>query len=487
MAVSFGKANYAKTVQRLIERIYNHSPLKDSIYEQAVLWFAAKPEEDAQAAALEQQLYLFENNHSGAKGKAGTARNLKEAESQSQEFNNQIEEAKFQRYSELEAICYDVLQLCQSDTFVDTNQQTAKMLGTIQLMSPTKGRHVAKTNQKVRHLYKALLSLRLLDRLVMDGLIDHPYIMECYQASKELPYADNAIHHPYRDNIHVTVLMAAILQDIGRCHPSCQLLLKGPEGNFDEFRELEADERNTFLQDSYTEAFNYVQHALSKGRYRGRARDERDRFVRDEEQKRELLLLLLKQAARPQEGIGNVLRIPQIYTSMVLSTKQSYNYEDLPKAALALDKSAELGKISKNSVAGFLRIVGMFPQGYGLPYIPKDSDGNDMDRYEYAIVAGLYPSNFRQPFCRIVTYSLTYQASARACVLSIENNLYFAPARKKLEVIPEERLLDILRKLVYDFQERMASPLIPKFWHPYDYFLHTKNQNLWNKAIVISN
>ena len=36
MSVSFGKAAYAKVIQRLIERIYHQSPLQDSIYEQAI-------------------------------------------------------------------------------------------------------------------------------------------------------------------------------------------------------------------------------------------------------------------------------------------------------------------------------------------------------------------------------------------------------------------------------------------------------------------
>ncbi len=489
MAISFGKAGYAKSVQRLIDRIYHHSPLKDSLYEQAVIWFAGKEERDKEQAVLEQQLYLFENRQSQTtKGsQSGVARNLKEAETQFQAFEDSLVEAQYQRYCELEQLCQDILHLCQGETFSETNNHSAKMLGTIQLITPTKGRNILKGNQKARHLYKAILSLRLLDRMLLDGLIDHPFIVERYEQSKDLAYNQETAYHPYRDDIQVTVLMAAILQDIGRCHPTCQAILKGSDGSYDEFRELEADDRTLFLQTSFAESLNYVQHALGTGRYRGRDREERDHYVQTEVQKRELLLLLLRQAARPQEGIGNILKVPQLYTSMVLSTKHSYNYEDLPKAALALDKNAELDKICKKTVAGFLKIVGMFPQGYGLAYIPKDSDGNDMERYEYAIVTGLYPKHFRKPYVRIATYSLTYQASARGCHLSIENNLYFPQARRKLEVVTEERLLEILRKLVYDLEERMASPLIPRFWHPDDYFLQQKNQNLWNKAIDLPN
>jgi len=489
MAISFGKAAYAKVIQRLIERIYHSSPLHDSLYEQAVIWFASQEQQQQKKAALEQQLFLFENRQQQSKkgDQAGITRNLKQAEAQHKTFEDELEESNYQRYFELQQLCRDILSLCQSDSFGETNTYSAKMLGTIQLICPTRGRNIAKENQKARHLYKAILSIRLLDRLVMDGLIDHPFIMERFEQSKELRYHDETEYHPYRDDVHVPVLMAAILQDIGRCHPVCQAILKGPDGSFDEFRELEADERITYLQTSYSESLNYVQQALGSGRYMGRDKEERDRFLQTELEKRELILLLLKQAARPQDGIGNILKIPQVYTAMVLSTKHGYNYEDLPKAALALDKSAELGRLSKHSVSAFLRIVGLFPQGYGIPYIPKDSDGNDMERYEYAIVTGLYPPDFRKAICRIVTYSLTYQASARGCVLSVENNLYFPQARRKLEVVPEDRLLEILRRLVYNFEERMSSPLIPRCWHPDEYFLNQKNQNLWNKAVTLQN
>lgn len=489
MVQGFGKAGYAKIVQRLIERIYHQSPLKDSFYEQSVQWFAQKANDENKQAELEQQLYLFENRQQqAAKGnQAVISRNLKQAEDQHKAFAEELEEQRFNRFSELQTLCRDILTLCQGDTFAEINSASAKLLGTIQLISATRGRNIAKDNQKARHLYKGVLSIRLLDRLLMDGLIEHPFILQRYEEGKSVPYHEDTLYHPYRDDVHVPVLMAAILQDIGRCHPTCQVILKGEDGSFDEFRELDATDRSTFLQTSYTESLYFLQNALSGGRYTGRSREERERFIQGEIEKRELMLLLLKSAIKPQDMLGSILRIPQVYTGLVLSTRSNYNYEDLPKAVLALEKSAEQTKLNKTAVAAFIRIVGMFPQGYGITYIPKDSDGHDMERYEYAIVTGLYPPNFRTPICRIVTYILTYQASARGCIVSIENNLYFPQGRKKLEVVPEERLLEILRRLVHNFEERMSSPLLPRCWHPDDYFLHQKNQNLWNKAEIITN
>ena len=82
MSVSFGKAAYAKVIQRLIERIYHQSPLQDSIYEQAIKWFDEKDLRDQKATELEQQLFLFENRQQQCKkgDQAAVARNLKQAE-----------------------------------------------------------------------------------------------------------------------------------------------------------------------------------------------------------------------------------------------------------------------------------------------------------------------------------------------------------------------------------------------------------------------
>jgi hypothetical protein len=281
--------------------------------------------------------------------------------------------------------------------------------------------------------------------------------------------------------------MAALLQDIGSCHPDAQRILKGQEGDLDEFRVLENDERTELLKISYRESLNFVVQAIGIGIYQGNSKQERDWYLQNEREKQAFTIFLLKNAIKPEHGVGNLLKIPQIYTSVVLSTKANYNYDNLPKVGLVLEKGVEKGVYSPVAVAGLLRITGVFPQGFGVTYIPKDSDRQDLDRYEYAIVTSLYPENPRMPVCRMVTRNLTYNVSAQGCVVSVENNLYYPQARKKLERISEERLLEILSKLVSNFEERKSMALLPKCWHPQEYFSYTKNQNLWNKALINPN
>ena len=485
---SIGKSTYSKAVSALVNRIYDSTAVADSVYEQATAYFQQAIAQQDEKIELAQQVMLFENRQQqvSQRDMALVERNLKQAQGEQQSFQQARDDEANIRISALKRLCRDILDLCQGDTVDETNLLSAKLLGTIQLLSPTEGKNVAASNQKSKHLYKAVLSLRLLDKLLADGELNNAYVQQRFAASKGKKAAKDE-YDPFRDDVQIPLLMAALLQDIGSCHPDAQLILKGADGDADEFRVLDNDERMALLQISYRESLKYVVQGLGLEKYSGNSKQERDSFTQRETERQNFVVMLLKNAVKPEHGIGNLLKIPQIYTSVVLSTKNSFAYDTLPKVALVLEKGVEKGVYSKVAVDALLSITGVFPQGFGVTYIPKDSDRQDLDRYEYAIVTGLYPADIRQPICRMVTRNLTYNVSAQGCVISVENNLYYAPARKKLEKISEERLLEILSKLVSNFEERKNMPLLPRCWHPDEYFSYVKNQNLWNKVVMHSN
>jgi hypothetical protein len=485
---TIGKSTYSKSVSTLISRIYDTTPVADSVYERAMQYFQQTIEQQELRTELAQQVCLFENRQQQASKRdlALVERNLQQAQNEQQTFLQARQDEAAVRINTLKKLCLEILDLLQGETVAETNQLSAKLLGTIQLMSPTEGKHVASSNQKSKHLYKAVLSLRLLDKLLADGELNNAYVQHRFNAGAGKAMVKDE-YHPFRDDIQVPLLMAAILQDIGSCHPDALLILKGEDGNADEFRVLENEERVALLQISYRESLKFVTQGLGLDRYNGNSKEERDNFVKLETERQNFILLLLKSALKPENGIGNLLKIPQIYTSVVLSTKSNFAYDTLPKVTLVLENGVEKGVYSKVAVEALIRITGVFPQGFGITYIPKDSDRQDLERYEYAIVTGLYPEDLRQPICRMVTRNLTYNVSAQGCVISVDNNLYYPHARKKLEKISEERLLEILSKLVSNFEERKNLPLLPKCWHPGEYFSFVKNQNLWNKVMMHSN
>uniref|UniRef100_UPI0040475CEC hypothetical protein n=1 Tax=Rheinheimera sp. TaxID=1869214 RepID=UPI0040475CEC len=485
---NIGKSNYSKAIWSLISRIYDNTSVADSVYEQASAYFIQSAAQQALKTELEQQVFLFQNRQQqvSQRDMALVERNLQQAQSEQQSFQKARDEEAAKRMSVLKQLCVDILQLTQADATDETNVLSAKALGTIQLLCPTQGKYVAPTNQRCKHLYKAVLALRLLDKLLADNEINNSYVQQRLTASKGMSMLQ-ADYHPFRDDVQIPLIMAALLQDIGNCHPDAQLILKGPDGTADEFRVLDNDERIALLQISFREGLKYVTQGLGLDKYAGNSRDERELHLKREAERQNFVLFLLKNAVKPEHGIGNLLKIPQIYTSVVLSTKSNYSYDALPKVALVLEKGVEKGVYSKVAVEALLAITGVFPQGYGVTYIPKDSDRQDLDRYEYAIVTGLYPADIRQPICRMVTRNLTYNVSAQGCIISVDNNLYYPTARKKLERISEERLLEILSKLVSNFEERKNMPLLPRCWYPEEYFSYVKNQNLWNKVVINNN
>ena len=332
---------------------------------------------------------------------------------------------------------------------------------------------------------KTALCLKLLDYLLEQKLITNSFVLQkhhehlIWKSSKDKSKPE---YSPFRSDIQIPLIIAALFQDVGHYHPDAQLILKGPDGRMDEFRALDKDERTQLLKISYQQALRYTTFGIGVATYRGNSRQDREIFYKEEQEKLKFTRTLLKSAINPEQGIGNLLKVPQVYCSVIMSTKHNYSYEHLPRVKLVMDKGAEVGAYSAAVSKSLIDITGVFPQGYGITYIPQDSDGHDLDRYEYGIVVGLFPDDIEIPECRMATRNLAFNAFGVNVIIGKENNLYFGVARKKLERVSEERLEEILRKLWSNYEERKHLDLIPKCWFPYEYFTYSKFQNLWNKA-----
>lgn len=460
-----GESTFTQSVKVLIKKIHDSSRYEDSLYEKATRQFGLLDLQEKQLKAEPDEIVR-------------------------QKWIRTHDEQRWERHTDLIKLCRDILALSEANVNGSTHSNSAKLLGTILLLSPTEGKKVAVINQRSKHLYKAVLSLRLLDQLLADNEIRNEYVLEKYQRRKEFDPEDK--HQtfddcPFREGVQIPLLMAALLQDIGQYHPKSLEILRGPNGSLDEFRVLNKNERIAFLTNSFEQSLRYVQKGIGPARYVGNSREEREEFLKHEDSKLIFIRTLLKSALDPKEGLGNLLKVPQVYTSVVLSTKSNFAYHTLPRVSLVIEKGAEQGAFSQAAAQSLMKILGVFPQGFGVTYIPKDSDGNDLERYEYAIVVGLYPHEANSPVCRAATRNLEFFASGTNYRINPENNLYYAKARKKLEVMSEKRLREILQKLWSNYIEEKDLELIPKCWSPYDYFSFKKHQNLWNKTTIMSN
>ncbi|RVT45537.1 hypothetical protein EMM73_12580 [Rheinheimera sediminis] len=486
---SISQSSYSKTVKTVLSKVHDATALNDSVYEVATDYFRHAKLQEEKLLKLQLQVRGLEQKQELS---SREQKQLAEAQSGLKLYIRMLDDRRVERYRSLKAVCLTVLQLTEGESFEETVQMSSKFLGTIQLLAPSNGKYVASVNQKFKHLYKGILSLRLLDRLLLDNELNNNYVIAKMRAAKEMQDADSAAAYksdyaPFRDDVQLPLLMAALLQDIGTYHPDALAILKGAEGEQDEFRVLDEENRVALLKINYQETLNYVTKGLSCDRYVGNSKEERELFNQNEQDKLNFVYTLLKNAIKPEGGVGNLLKIPQIYTSVVLSTKSNHSYESLPKAALVLQSGVERGYYHKAAVDALIKITGLFPQGYGVTYIPKDSDKRDLDRYEYALVVSLYPPAPDVPVCRVVTRNMAFSHAGTNVVISVDNNLHFPAARKKLEKMSEERLLEILSKLVSNFEERKNMDLIPKCWFPDEYFSYSKNQNLWNRVTTIQN
>jgi hypothetical protein len=324
----------------LLEKVYGRSALKDSLLDRAIDYFEHEEfcPSDEKPPTEESQLDKMQ---------------------------------RIQRHSCLLTTSLNILELAEGDSFAESNRKSAQFLGTIQLLSPTEGKRVANNNEKCKSIYKAVLCLRLLDRLIIEGRVVDSYIKKYLKDISAEQYIDFAHYDKegygrFCALVKVPLIMAALLQDIGNYHPKAQAILCGSDGKQDPFRTLDIKERKELLQINYHKTVKYVSEGIGMPAFTGNTKAEREQFLLDEQDKAFFIKQLLKTSVNPKNSIGNVLKVPQIYISIILSTKSSYNYKLLPQVFQVLNKNAELGACSKISVDALYKVTGMFPQAIGI-------------------------------------------------------------------------------------------------------------------------
>ncbi len=462
--------NFTKSVKNLSQQIFGKNPKKESMLQLAIGYFNTLDPLQVEAKELPE------------KAKNNTKHRIKDKPDES--VKKEI--AREQRYIHLDHLCRDILLLSEGATFAEDNRKSAQLLATIQLLSPSDVSRIPLSNELNKPLYKAVLCLRVLDRLCIDNSISEPYIKEHLADIPPENYArfesiDPIAHKKFVEEVKIPLIKAALLQDIGNNHPDAQLILRGEDGKEDPFRVLNVEDRKNLLQIDYRETIKYLVEGIGVARYTGNLREERDSFDKKEKHKLLFIKTLLKGSINPKKGIGNLLKVPQIYTSIILSTKSNYNYALLPKVYQVLYKNAEKGVCQRTVVDAMQIITGNFPLGYGVTYLSENTQGDKQYCYEYAIVKGLYPDDPDSPICRTATRNLSFISFGQDIVVSKERNLHFTEVSKKLTMIDKVRLNKILSLLSSNYTERSKEDLIPRYWLANEYFTSKAHQNLWNK------
>lgn len=484
----YSDSQITKQIRKLIKRISGTE--KDSIWRQASDFFIEYSKKEAKLDSYKSRINELKSKlaqDSNQQNCTQYRKRLVEVKKNLASFTDSDLESRLVRHDTIVPIAREILALAESFDYEDTLRKSARFLGTLQLINPTEGNRVAEHNERTKPVYKAILCLRLFDQLYLDGLITESYIIESLGKVTPEKYQafineENEDYQKFTEKVKIPLIITALIQDIGNLHPDAKRILFGENSTLNPFRTLEQEHRKALLQINYRQTRHYISLGIGVGKYYGNYKVERDEFDEREIGKVAFMQGLLKRWANPKSILGNLIKVPQIYTSIILSTKDNYDYRALPKVYQILKINVERKHCHGKIVECLYRITGMFPMGYGITYLPKDSTGNSLDRYEYAIVTRLYPNKLKQPECRVATRSLSFISRGQDLRIEPDVNLYFPETAKKLSTMSKERLNEILELLASNYQERKNLDVIPRCWHGEEFFSLGKYQNLWNKV-----
>lgn len=465
---------YTQKVKRLIEQVYPAEWGQASLFDDAKLYFYSGIKLIDEKRQIEARL----ENLSASKDDLASKKDL---EDKHKFLTRTIEESRQARLSSVRQVALRLLELCDGDGYQETQLLSAKFLGTIMLITRGRDRNFARLHQRLKPLYKAVLTLRLADKIIADNKLKHGYLAKFSDAHSRF-HGDRECMNRWQNDLAVPLITAALMQDIGLQHPDALEVLYGKDGKKDEFRVLENDERKLLLKLNYNYTLEYIQDGLGLPKYIGNDKAERETFNENQRQINEFISQVVKDAYVSKVGIGELVKIPQIYASIILSTKPDYSRKALPKGYLLIEQLAKKGALNAKMAEAFIAIVGYFPQGFGVTYIPRNEKGVERDHYECAIVTQLNPKHPAEPVCRPVTRGLTYITSIADETVPRSTNLYFKANHKKLMRIGKERLTEIMSSLSANFTQEDIDALVPSCWEPSDYFSVKKYQNLWNRT-----
>lgn len=465
---------YTQHVKQLINMVYPYESGFGSVFEDARHYFSVTPTLESHIEKIKAQLEVV-------KGKKSNAARVDELNGKLKRNIQKLEDERLARIERLRTVCEKIIELSEGDSWDETQHLSSKFLGTLMLLTPgSSSRGFTRIHQRYKPLYKAVLVLRLVDKLLHHDTISHKFLSKYRRATSRFD-GDTKWRDKWKSELAIPIITAAMLQDVGLHCPHAITILKGESGDLDEFRLLPEDHRKELLKLNYHYTMKYLSDGLGMPKYVGNDRSERDEFDKIQYETHNFLLQLVKDAFISKTGLGEVIKIPQIYTSFVLSTKHDYSRLSLPKSYILIEQLAKKGALNKQLAQDFLDIVGYFPQGFGITFIPTNEHNQEKDQFECAIVIGLNPGNPAEPHCKVVTRNQNYISGGAQEIIPKNRNLYFPANRKKLMRIGKERLTEIMSQLSSNFSADSIDDLIPSYWEPYDFFGFKKHQNLWAK------
>lgn len=333
-------------------------------------------------------IYNYKKKHDvfpNIKGHSDAKSYLSELEAiklRSQAEVDKIEPQIFEGFKKRQALLNDVATSIAKSMIHE--RDASQFIATMMLRAPLPADHNrCDINEKTKPIYISALVISLLSQLIDKDIIDDDYITSRIPSLAEnQKNPDEIEHHEEELDAYITevlnpIIIAALIHNIGSYCQDAEKIYQG-----DRFQVLEEDARKSLIKTISEHTNIYLNWGFGKPleRYWGEEKldIESDKF--------DLMQSIVKNYPKAQSPIGNLLRIPMIYSSFTLSTKLQHDFRFIFKAYDILASGIEKKVIYQPYAEVFLNMVGKYPLGSGISFISLETGYP-----ERAIVSALNP------------------------------------------------------------------------------------------------
>lgn len=253
-------------------------------------------------------------------------------------------------------------------------RDAGKFLTTIVLRAPLSGDPSrCPNNEKNRPLYTSALTIQLVSQLAQKELLDNKFIQlnlpNWSQSNEQVTTSDDDDDEAlegYKANVLMPIVKACLLQSIGSYSPEAEALYKG-----NRYRQVDEKTRKSQAKAIYENTLTYLKWGLGKP---NRNEFDDDSLFEKALQRHQIMEEILVNYSNPAHLLGNLIRVPMIYASFILSTKPKFDFPTMFKAYDVLSSAIDK-KVVRKDVANILKkMVGRFPLGCGLYFISKETN-----------------------------------------------------------------------------------------------------------------
>jgi len=263
------------------------------------------------------------------------------------------------------------------------DKDASQFIATMMLRAPLPNDHTrCPVNEKSKPIYIAALSACLIKRLIKHNVLDNDYISSRFPTKVEIENGVKEYNQEqtatYIDEVLIPVITACLIHNIGSYSSEAEAIYQG-----NRYQVLEEQERKTLIQAIHDNTDKYLKFGLGEPSHE---QYEDPEVFQQQLDKYTLTKSIVDGYSQALDPIGNLLRLPMIYSSFMMSTKQQHDFRISFKAFDILKGGVDKGVVSKEFGTEFLKMVGHYPLGTGIFFISKETK-----LPERAVVTGLNP------------------------------------------------------------------------------------------------